>query len=324
MVPIKPTFQKMARLVRDLSRKSDKSIRLFTSGDDTELDKRVVDKLGDPLIHLIRNAVDHGLESTRERKAAGKPPEGRITLSAFHKGGSIHIEVADDGRGLDRDAIVEKAASLGLVREDEELNDRNVYNLIFEPGFSTAERVTGVSGRGVGMDVVRRTIEDLRGMVAVNSERGVGTVHSIRLPLTLAIIEGMIVGVGPERYVLPTLSIIRSFRPTPGSVTTVVGKGKMISQNGELIPLISLGGLFGVRGNKTGFVDGLVVVVESEGRRTGLFVDELLGHQQIVIKSLGKSMQGIPGISGGAIMGDGRISLILDVSGLVNISHGED
>lgn len=322
MVPIRSTFQKMARLVRDLAKKSGKQVEFLSVGEDTELDKTVVDKIGDPLVHMVRNAVDHGLEaSSEDRVRAGKPPVGRVELRAFHKGGSIYVEIEDDGRGLDREAILAKAVERNLIREGESLSDRDIFSLIFLPGFSTAKKITDVSGRGVGMDVVKRNIEALRGQVDIQSEKGRGSVFSIRLPLTLAIIDGMVVRVGSERYIIPTLSIVMSLRPEERQISTVVGRGEMMSLQGHLLPLFRTAHVFGIADGGQDISEGIVVVVENEGRRTGLLVDEILGQQQIVIKSLGESMQGIPGIAGGAIMPDGNVGLILDVGGLVRLAN---
>ncbi len=323
MVPVRATFQKMARLVRDLAKKSGKKVNFVMNGEDTELDKSVVDKIGDPLVHMIRNAVDHGLESSPdERVKAGKRPEGRVELKAFHKGGSIHIEVEDDGRGLDREAILKKAIERNVIKKSERdsLSDREVWNLIFEAGFSTAKKVTDVSGRGVGMDVVRRNIEALRGQVEITSEAGKGSVFSMRLPLTLAIIDGMIVSVGGERLIIPTLSIVISLRPEKDQISTVVGKGEVLSLQGSLIPLFRMSRLFNIAGAKQVATEALVVVVEDEGRKVGLMCDALLGQQQIVIKSLGEALQGLTGISGGAIMPDGTVGLIMDVGGAVKLA----
>ncbi|MBI5118476.1 chemotaxis protein CheA [Candidatus Poribacteria bacterium] len=322
MVPIRSTFQKMARLVRDLAKKAGKQVEFVTFGEDTELDKTVVDRIGDPLVHMVRNAVDHGIEaSIEERRKAGKRDVGRIELRAFHKGGNIYIEIQDDGRGLDRDEILAKAIERGMAREGESPTERDIFNFIFEPGFSTAKVVTDISGRGVGMDVVRRNIEALRGQVEIRSETGKGSVFIIRMPLTLAIIDGMVVRVGPERYIIPTLSIIRSVRPERSDLSTVLARGEMLSIRGKLIPLFRLSKLFGIDGGEQDPTKGLVVVIEDDGQQAGLLVDGLLGQQQIVIKTLGEAMRGIPGISGGAIMPDGRVGLILDVDGLVRLAN---
>lgn len=322
MVPLRATFQKMARLVRDLSKKFGKQVEFAMAGEDTELDKTVVDKIGDPLVHMIRNALDHGLEAgADERTAAGKPAAGRVELRAFHKGGNIYIEIHDDGKGLDRKAIIAKAIERGLIRDGEALSDREVYNLVFQPGFSTAKVVTDVSGRGVGMDVVKRNIDALRGQIDITSEVGKGTTFSIRLPLTLAIIDGMVIRVGSERYIIPTLSIIRSIRPKPSELSSILGRGEMLAVHGKLLPLFRLDRLFNVSGSEQDATRSIAVIVEDEGRQIGLLIDELLGQQQIVIKSLGEAMRGIPGIAGGAIMPDGHVGLILDVGGLVRLAH---
>jgi len=324
MVPIRSTFQKMARMVRDLAKKAGKRIEFSMSGEDTELDKTVVDNIGDPLIHMVRNAVDHGIEaSPEERREAGKPETGRIELRAFHKGGNIYIEIEDDGRGLDREAILAKAREKGIVEDGDSMSDREVFNLIFQPGFSTAKKVTDISGRGVGMDVVKRNIEALRGQVEISSEPGRGSVFTIRMPLTLAIIDGMVVRVGSERYIIPTLSIVRSVRPRKEDLTTVFDRGEMLSLHGELIPLFRLDRLFGVEGAEQDPTRAIVVVVEDDGRQTGLLTDELLGQQQIVIKSLGETLRYTPGISGGAIMPDGRVGIILDIGGLVRLANAD-
>jgi len=322
MVPIRSTFQKMARMVRDLAKKAGKRIEFSMSGEDTELDKTVVDNIGDPLIHMVRNAVDHGIEANpEERRKAGKPETGRIELRAFHKGGNIYIEIEDDGRGLDRETILAKAREKGIVEDGDSMSDREVFSLIFQPGFSTAKRVTDISGRGVGMDVVKRNIEALRGQVEINSEPGRGSVFTIRMPLTLAIIDGMVVRVGNERYIIPTLSIVRSVRPRKEDLSTVFNRGEMLSLHGELIPLFRLDRLFDVEGAEQDPTRAIVVVVEDDGRQTGLLTDELLGQQQIVIKSLGETLRNAPGISGGAIMPDGRVGIILDIGGLVRLAN---
>ena len=318
MMPVRPVFQKMNRLARDLARKTGRPVELTISGEDTELDRAVVDKISDPLVHMVRNAVDHGIEAdVAERKAAGKPETGRIELRAFHRGGNICIEIADDGRGLDRDAILAKAVSRGLVGAGDELEDREIYNLIFEPGFSTAEKVTDVSGRGVGMDVVRRNIESLRGSVEIDSRRGEGSTFSILLPLTLAIIDGMVLKVGTELYIVPTLAMVRLVRPEPGEVSGLIGRGEILDFEGRMIPLLRMSDLFGVDGLAVDSRDGVVVVVEDGSRRVGLLADSLIGQQQIVIKSLGESIQGTPGLAGGAILSDGRVAPILDVAFLI-------
>lgn len=323
MVPIAGTFQKMARLVRDLSRKSGKIINFVSRGDETELDRAFVDKIADPLVHMIRNAVDHGIEPPAERLSLGKPPEALIELRAFHEGGNIHIEVRDDGRGLNREAILAKAIEKGLVAPDERLSEQEVYNLIFLPGFSTAKVVTEVSGRGVGMDVVKRNIEELRGYVQIQSTPGKGTKFKIILPLTLALIDGMVVKVGKERYIFPVLSVVESLRPAKGMVSSLIGKGEMLSLRNRQVPLFRLGRLFGIAEAEQDETKALVVIVEHEGRQVGLLVDDLVGMQQTVIKSLGSGISHNTGFSGGAIMADGRVGLIVDVAGVIKIARGE-
>lgn len=322
MVPVRATFQKMARLVRDLSKKTGKAVEFHMAGEDTELDKNVVDQIGDPLIHMVRNAVDHGIEdSAADREANGKSATGHVTLRAYHKGGSIHIEIEDDGRGLNKEAILAKAVSRGLLKAGEVPPDREIFNLIFEPGFSTAKQITDVSGRGVGMDVVRRNIEALRGQVEIRSEPGQGSVFSMRLPLTLAIIDGMVIRVGSHRYIMPTLSIVTTVRPAAEALSTVVGRGELLMVQGDLMPLHRLADLFGVPDATAAATDALAVVVEEDGRRAAFLADELLGQQQIVIKSLGETFQGVGGLAGGAVMPDGRVGLIVDVAGLLRLAE---
>ncbi len=321
MIPVRATFQKMARVVRDISKKSNKLVVFNTIGDDTMLDKSVVDRIGDPLIHLVRNSVDHGIElSPDDRVRAGKDKTGKIELSSFHKGGNIHIEIKDDGRGLDMNAILKKAMDKGLVKEGQSLSEREIYNLILLPGFSTAKKVTDVSGRGVGMDVVKRNIDDLRGNIEISSEPGNGSLFSLKLPLTLAIIDGMLVRIGNEKYIIPTLSIVKSVRPAPEDISTVINRGEMIKIRDALIPLFRLSDLFNIENAKTDLTEGIVIVVEDSGKLTGLLVDELLGQQSTVIKNLGASMKGITGISGGSILSDGQVGLILDIAGIIKLA----
>jgi len=320
MVPIKATFQKMARLVRDVSAKAGKHIVLHTEGEDVELDRNVVEEIADPLVHMIRNSCDHGIEASDARRAAGKSETGNVYLRAFHSGGSIVIEIEDDGKGLDRGRIIAKAVEKGLFSLDRpvaEIPDSEIFNLIFLPGFSTAEKVTDLSGRGVGMDVVRRNIEALRGKVDIRSTAGKGTIFSMRLPLTMAIIDGMIVRVGKQRYVIPTLSIERSFRPQPKDIHTVVGKGEMAMVRGSLLPIHRLHQVLGHDQNDPNSRGDLLIVVESQHNRACLAADEIIGQQQVVIKALGQATQSIRGVSGGAILGDGRVALILDIGGIL-------
>lgn len=324
MVPVRSAFQRMARLARDVAKKLHKPIEFVTEGEETELDKNVVDAIVDPLVHMIRNAVDHGIETNVEdRRAAGKPDAGRIILRAYHKGGGIYIEIEDDGRGLNREAILHKARERKLIRENETPADSDLFNLIFEPGFSTAKVVTDMSGRGVGMDVVKRNIQALRGRIDIRSQEGRGTIFSIRLPLTLAIIEGMVVRVGRERFIFPTLSIVRMIRPEERSCHTVMQRNELLQVNGQLVPLHRLDRLFNMNGQTQDSSRSAVVVVEDNGKQYAFTVDELLGQQQIVIKPLGPMLKGVKGLSGGAVMPDGRVGLILDVSGLIFVTSGE-
>jgi two-component system chemotaxis sensor kinase CheA len=317
MVPIRPTFQKMARLVRDLSRKAGKPVELVLSGEDTELDRKVVEDIADPLMHMIRNSLDHGIEPPERRAALGKPRTGRLSLSACHQGGSIVIAVSDDGAGLNAEKILARAVAQGLVPPGETPEPADIYPLIFRPGFSTAEQVTEISGRGVGMDVVRRNIEALRGRIEIQTEPGRGTTFSIKLPLTLAIVEGLLLRVGQERFVLPTFSVRESLRPAAGQVHTVHGRARMIRVRDTLVPLVSLAELFGLDGAVADPCQATVVVIEDDDRRVALQVDELLGKQEVVIKSLGGAFAHVRGVAGGAILGDGRVGLILDAGGLI-------
>jgi two-component system chemotaxis sensor kinase CheA len=324
MVSVKATFQKMARLARDLAKKMEREVDFITEGEDTELDKSVVENIGDPLIHMIRNAIDHGIESAEERAKSGKPARAEVRLKAYHRAGNIYIEVCDDGKGLDRDAIIAKAVSKGLCKPDERLSDEEAFRFIFLPGFSTAKVVTDVSGRGVGMDVVRRNIEALRGSCEISSTRGKGTVFTIRLPLTLAIVDGMIVRAGDENYIIPTLAIIESLRPASGQVETVMHKGAVVKVRGDLIPLVHLQSLFSKNGKgNVDYMTGVIMIVENMlGKKLGLHLDEIVGQQQVVIKSLGEGVGEVQGVTGGAIMSDGTVSLILDIGGIVKLANG--
>ena len=326
MVPLKATFNKMARLVRDVSRKVGKNVNFVTEGEDTEIDRNLVNIINDPLVHMVRNAVDHGIETPEERIQKGKSEYGEVQLLAYHSAGAVVVEIRDDGKGLDRDVILSKAKEKGLIGNSQDFNDRSisdreVFNMILEPGFSTAKVVTDVSGRGVGMDVVKRNIESLRGQVEIRSEPGHGSVFKMSLPLTLAIIDGMVVRVGSETYVIPTVSIIRSLKPDASDLTTVLNQGEMLTLQDGLIPLYRMARLYDIIDAKDDPTETIVVIVEDEDRRAGLLVDELIGRQQVVIKSLGESMKDIPGISGGAIMPDGRVGLIIDVGGLVKFAN---
>ena len=323
MVPLKATFSKMTRLVRDVSRKTGKQVHLVTDGEETEIDRNLVDVINDPLVHMIRNAVDHGIEAPDVRRANGKEETGQVKLAAYHSAGNVVVEIQDDGKGLDRDVILNKAMQNGLINEGAALSDRDIFNLVFEPGFSTAAEVTDVSGRGVGMDVVRKNIESLRGQVEIHSVKGVGSTFKMSLPLTLAIIDGMVVKVGAETYVIPTVSIIKSIKPEPKDISTVYGRGEMITVQGKLIPLVRLVELYGLEGDDVDDENMLVVIVEDEHHKAGLVIHELVGRQQVVIKTLGETMRHIPGISGSAIMPNGRVGLILDVGSLMRHASKE-
>jgi two-component system chemotaxis sensor kinase CheA len=328
MVPLKASFSKMARLARDVARKLGKNVNFLTDGEDTEIDRNLVDIVNDPLVHMVRNAVDHGIETPEERRAAGKPEQGTVKISAFHSAGSVVVEISDDGKGVDREAVIAKAKERGLISDapdfnDRSLSDREVFNLLFEPGFSTAKVVTDVSGRGVGMDVVKRNIESLRGSVEIRSEKAKGSVFRMSLPLTLAIIDGMVIRVARETYVIPTISIIRSVKPSVQDVSSVFQKGEMLLLQGNLIPLYRLARIYNLSGAKEDLKEAIVVVVEDEDRHAGLVIDELIGRQQVVIKSLGETMKSLPGITGGAIMPNGRVGLILDIAGLLRLANPE-
>lgn len=321
MVPVQGVFQKMSRLARDLMRKAEKHVDFVTSGEETELDRTVVDKIADPLVHMVRNAIDHGVERPEDRAKAGKNPTGRVELRAFHQAGNIVIELQDDGKGLDKDKIVKKAVEQGLVEPGQELSEEEAFKLIFHPGLSTAEKVTSISGRGVGMDVVKKNIEALRGRVDISSTKGKGTTFTIRLPLTLAVIDGQVVRIGEARYIIPINAIVRSLRPTREQISTVQNRGEMVLERGELIPLVRLYRLLGVAPSTEEPTEALIVVVEEDGRKCCLMVDDLLAQQQVVIKSLGEALGRVRGVSGGAIMGDGRVTLILDIPGLVELAQ---
>jgi two-component system, chemotaxis family, sensor kinase CheA len=325
MVPVRGTFQKMARLVRDLSGQVGKEIRLVLEGEETELDRTLVEELGDPLVHMIRNAADHGIESPTDRVAAGKDSSGTITLRAFHKGGMVFLQIQDDGRGLSVSRIRGKAVERGLISAHEQLTDREVLDLIFAPGFSLASKVTDLSGRGVGMDVVRRNIERLRGTIEIDSAEGRGTTFTIGLPLTLAIIEGLLVQVGDQRFVVPTLSVRESFRPLPSMMSVVQGRGEMVSVRGTLTPLLRLAEYLHIPSAVTDPTQGIVMVLEAGQDCRCVLVDALVGKQEVVIKSLGETFQDQQEFAGAAILGDGRVGLILDTTSLVRLKlkHGE-
>ncbi len=318
MIPIKPTFQKMERLARDLARDFGKKVAFVTSGEDTELDRTVVEEIGDPLVHMVRNALDHGLEAPEVRIAAGKSDTGSLHLGAYHQGSNIVIELQDDGRGIDPDRIYAKAVEKGVIARGAQLTREEIYALIFAPGFSTAEKVTAVSGRGVGMDVVKRNIEKLRGKIEIASEVGKGSVFKIKLPLTMAIIDGLVVRVGEDRFILPSTSVQMALRPARDTISTIHGRGEVIELRGRFLPVHRLDQRFGITAEAANPWDGIVVIVEASGRTSALMVDEMMSKQEVVIKNLGAFMQNLPGVAGGAILGDGNIALILDPGSLLN------
>jgi two-component system, chemotaxis family, sensor kinase CheA len=320
MVPLKPSFQKIARLVRDLARKSGKQVEFVTEGEETEIDRNMVDVIADPLVHMVRNAIDHGIEPPALREVHGKPRTGLVRLAAYHASGNVVVELQDDGRGLNREQIVAKAVAKGLIESDKGMTDGEVFNLIFGAGFSTAEQVTDLSGRGVGMDVVRRGVEALRGRVDIASEPGRGSTFTLRLPLTLAITDGMLVRVGEERYIIPTVNIHTSFRPVADALSTVVGRGEVVMLHGEVIPVVRLHRVFGVDDAEQDPARGILVVMGSAERRCAALVDELLGQQQFVAKALGEGVGKVAGVAGGAILGDGRVGLILDTAEVVSLA----
>jgi two-component system chemotaxis sensor kinase CheA len=325
MLPISFSFNRFPRLVHDLSSKLGKQVELKLSGEQTELDKTVLEKIGDPLVHLVRNALDHGIEIPEVRKAAGKPETGIVHLDAYHLGGNVVIEISDDGKGLDRDKILSKAREKGLVGADEQVPEERIYDFLFQPGFSTAEQVSDVSGRGVGMDVVKRNIKDLGGTVEVRSSTGAGSKFTIRLPLTLAILDGQLVRVGDETYIIPLVSIIESLQIKPECINSISGQVELFRLREAYLPIIRLYELFNLKPNSTDLNDGLLVVVDGEGQRAGIFVDDLLGQQQVVIKSLKTNYRSVKGVSGATILGDGTVALILDIPGVIECSsNGPD
>ncbi len=321
MVPIGNAFSRFPRLVRDLSGKAGKKIHLILSGEETELDKTVIESIGDPLTHLVRNSADHGLETPAERVAAGKPEQGIIRLNAFHEGGNICITVEDDGRGLNREKILAKGVKQGLIAESDKLSDEQIWMLIFKPGFSTADKVTDVSGRGVGMDVVKRNIEGLGGTVSIKTTAGKGTTFTLKLPLTLAIIEGMTVRVGKDTYIVPLLSILESIQPKREMIKTIVGKGELVNVRGTYLPLMRLYDVFRLEPELSDPTKAILLILETEGERVAVMVDEILGQQQVVIKSMEQNFRKIEGVAGATILGDGTVGFILDVRGLLNISR---
>lgn len=319
MLPIASVFNRFPRMVRDISQKLGKQVKLELIGEQTELDKTVLEKIGDPMVHLVRNAIDHGLETPDKRRASGKGDTGTLTLQASHRGGNIVVEVSDDGAGLNRDAIVAKAIQRGIISTGEGMSDDAVAELIFQPGFSTAAVTTDLSGRGVGMDVVRRNVSDLGGTVTIRSTQGKGSVFTITLPLTLAIIDGLTAAVGEERYIVPLVSIVESVQLKAEAVRSVVGGGELFRFRGEYLPVIRLHDAFGCENAVHAIDEGLMVVVEGDGSRVGLFVDGLIGQQQAVVKSLEANYRRVQGVSGATILADGSVALIVDIAGLVRM-----
>ncbi|HEY4446629.1 MAG TPA: chemotaxis protein CheA [Steroidobacteraceae bacterium] len=317
MLPISFAFNRFPRIVHDLSRKLAKKVELKLVGEGTELDKTVLEKISDPLVHLVRNALDHGLETPERRLAAGKHETGTLELAAFHEGGNIIIEVRDDGAGLNKARILQKARERALIAPDQELTDEQIDNLIFMPGFSTAEQISDVSGRGVGMDVVRRNINDLGGHVQISSREGLGSTIRIRLPLTLAILDGQLVRVGKEIYIISLLAIVETIQVARERVNTLVGRTEVFRLRDEYLPVVKLCDQFGVEPDSRSAEDGLLVVIEADGKRAGVLVDDLLAQQQVVIKSLESNFKAVPGIAGATILGDGTVALIIDVPGLI-------
>ena len=316
MVPVGQLFQRLSRLVRDVSRQVGKAIDLELSGEDIELDRSMVEELADPLMHMIRNSIDHGIEDPEQRKISGKKPIGRIFLQARHDAGQVQIQVSDDGRGLNRDRILQKAAQKGLVDPNLPITDAEIYNLIFEPGFSTADKVSDLSGRGVGMDVVRRQIQKLRGRIDLRSTPGQGSTFLLRLPLTLAIIDGLVISVASNRYIVPVPAVKEILHPTQEMFFTVQGRAEMVKVRERMLPLIRLSRWLKFESSSSSLADGVLIVLDSQGKTFCLAVDKVLGKQEVVIKSLGELLQEVLGVAGGAILGDGRVGLILDIDAI--------
>ena len=319
LVPIRQTFQRMQRLVRDLSRKAGKPVELSLSGEDTEIDRKVVEEIVDPLLHMLRNSIDHGIENAETRARLGKPTHGQLTLSAAHEGGNVLITVSDDGRGLDTDALYERGIAAGLIEPGARPSEAELHSLIFRNGFSTAKEVTELSGRGVGMDVVRRNIEVLRGRIEIRTSPGAGTTFLIKLPLTLSTIEALLLRVANERFVLATFSVRESLRPARERLHSMPGNRWMVEVRNELVPIVRVADLFNISDSVVDPTQGALVVIEDAARRVALLVDELVCKQSVVIKALGEPINNVEGIAGGAILADGRIGLILDAGGLIRL-----
>jgi two-component system chemotaxis sensor kinase CheA len=321
MLPISFAFNRFPRLVHDLSKKTGKEIELILKGEQTELDKTVMEQIGDPLVHLVRNAVDHGIEPAEARIAAGKPKKGTITLNAYHQGGSIVIEINDDGGGINRQAVFDKALEKGIVDENTTLSDTQVFDLLFEPGFSTAKELSDISGRGVGMDVVKKNIQSLGGRIQVESEPGKGSTFRVNLPLTLAILDGQLVRVGSEIYIIPLITIVESLQPQTELINRVSGDMVLYRLREDNVPVIPIYSLFNIASEFKDVESSLLVVVEADGQKIGLMVDDLLAQQQVVIKSLNDNYQQVEGISGATILGDGSVAMILDIAGIISMAH---
>jgi two-component system, chemotaxis family, sensor kinase CheA len=322
--PVGSVFQRMPRLIRELAAKTGKKVRLETVGENTEVDRSIIERLSDPLTHIIRNSVDHGIESPADRLAAGKGEEGTVRLAAEHRGGRIVIEVRDDGAGINSERVLKKAREKGLVGPDATLTDDEINNLVFLPGFSTADTISDISGRGVGMDVVRSNIQEIGGRITLKSERGRGMTIQLALPLTLAVMDGMVIKVGGETYVMPMPTIVECLRPAAGDVQNLIGSRGMLQLRGDLVPLVKLSDLLEVSATATESSDSVVIITEAgDESRFGLIVDELCGHQQVVVKSIEESYGSVPGIAGATILGNGRVAFILDVDKLSDLAVNE-
>ena len=322
---VNAVFQRMPRLVRELAVKTSKRVKLEMAGENTEVDRSIIERLGDPLTHIIRNSVDHGIEAPADRAAAGKPEEGTIRLSAEHRGGRIVIEIKDDGAGINSERVLQKARDRGLVSTDAVLNDDEINNLIFLPGFSTAEKISDISGRGVGMDVVRRNIQDVGGRISLKSDRGRGMTIQLALPLTLAVMDGMVIRVGSETYVMPMSAIVECLRPPASDIHALIGTPGMLRLRGNLVPLVQLCDLLDIGSSASGNDERVIIITDAgEGARFGIVVDELCGHQQVVVKSIEESYGSVPGIAGATILGNGRVAFILDVEKLSDMASSQN
>ncbi len=324
MVQARRTFQKITRLVRDLSRKFNKPIDLIITGEDTEIDRSVVDDLYEPLIHLIRNSIDHGLESPDERVRKQKDEKGCIYLSAYHQGGNVVIKIKDDGRGLDRKAIIKKALEKGLIKDPESLSPKEVNELLFHPGLSTAKELTDISGRGIGMNIVKEKIQQLRGTIDISSEPDLGTQFTLKIPLTMAIIDGMIVSIGEHKYVLPTLHVRQIFKLSPDKYFTIEKKGEMVDVRDHLVPLVRLYQILGVKPQFMRPGDALMVLVENDGQQKCFMIDDILDKQEVVVKSLGEKLRDVQGVASATILGDGKVGLILDIKGIFDLQENKE